>query len=424
MNTAETLPDWAELFSLAIARPKSDIEPLLSQQNLAEEKEINTKAALFRSSKKKPVVKLSPSNKAYISFPTSDVDLLSQSSISNMITHFDTTLNTMHQRFTSLALAHDALIQTSQEAATAHAYQLTQLQTQLGTQPDDLQEPFNAPTLWSTVGNLVSEVTQNSLDTPHHSSSSNEQNNATQQAFTTQALLEAKHQMTLNVDSKITNMDTRFQNSISSQKTQCDKLTKNIVTFHSQVATAFATRDERLSHLDNNIQSIGASHPHKPHDLSMFLTRLSSVEDTLKTTLSNQDKSAIKFNSLGFRSQQECNTWMAMHSPAALLGLVVDVHSVMEHIYKLNSKGDNTIKNMFDNSRVNLTSATQAVCVTSFDQVHFRFFNKDGKTYILDDHKSFFPPLQHLMIGKNHIKVIMPASWINSNHITPLHNYC
>ena len=185
--------------------------------------------------------------------------------------------------------------------------------------------------------------------------------------MTTNAIYQAKQQMTLNIDTKNSHHDKRVGISLATQTSKNTHLEKNLLKFHSNVSSGFFTRDTRISKIENQIQSLGPSLSQPPQDLSMFLTQLSSVEESLHTAISNQDKSAIKFNSLSFYTQHERSPWMAIHPPITNLGLVADVHTVIEHIHQLNKTSDNTITDMYDNQRVKLHSPTQHYCVTSFD---------------------------------------------------------
>ena len=180
---------------------------------------------------------------------------------------------------------------------------------------------------------------------------------------------------------------------------------KNLLKVHANVSSGFFTRDTQLSKSENQIQSLVSSLYQNPSDISLFLTQLSSVAESLYTDISNQDKPAVKFNCLGFCIQHDCSTWMALNSPVNNLGLVSDVYSVIEHIYQLRKTSDNTIKDFYDNQQFKLHSPAQHYCVTSFDQNPFRFSTQRATISFLR-RTIYFYPFQHSKIGKNRIRHI------------------
>jgi hypothetical protein len=92
---------------------------------------------------------------------------------------------------------------------------------------------------------------------------------------------------------------------------------------------------------------------------------------------------------LGFRSSWEANAWLMIHMPAHHCGLVVDVHTVFEHI-QVQSFGQDSIKTLESLIKLKIKTMADGLAMTSFEQKLPRFFKKATAHKVIKDDASHF----------------------------------
>jgi hypothetical protein len=120
-------------------------------------------------------------------------------------------------------------------------------------------------------------------------------------------------------------------------------------------------------------------------DIQARVNKMSGEIDSLR---SNRQTTAIKFAGLGFDSLQKASAWLTINIPTIDAGLIVDPHTVFEHIYA-ETNGDNFFKNFERVHKLQILTLQQGYAMTSFQQAVPKFFSSAG-TRVVRDHESFF----------------------------------
>ena len=86
-----------------------------------------------------------------------------------------------------------------------------------------------------------------------------------------------------------------------------------------------------LSSSYNNTPNINptASHP----EISRLEGLIFDISNRLNQVDSLNDSDSIKFGGLDLRSKKEVISWLALNSPGERGGLVIDFHTLMEHVH-------------------------------------------------------------------------------------------
>jgi hypothetical protein len=97
---------------------------------------------------------------------------------------------------------------------------------------------------------------------------------------------------------------------------------------------------------------------------------------------------SIKFAGLGFDSLQQASAWLEINIPTIHAGLIVDPHTVFEHIYA-EENGDDFFKNSERVHKLQILTLQQGYAITGFQQAMPKYFSSAG-TRVVRDHASFF----------------------------------
>ena len=105
---------------------------------------------------------------------------------------------------------------------------------------------------------------------------------------------------------------------------------------------------------------------------------------------------------------------MEEHCPTARFGLVIDFHTMMEHIYQ-NIKGIDALTRLEKVHKIQVGSNSEAVAISSFEFMVPRFFSKTRDHKVYKDKDSYFsnikshslwdnPSLGHKLTLENHMQ--------------------
>lgn len=99
----------------------------------------------------------------------------------------------------------------------------------------------------------------------------------------------------------------------------------------------------------------------------MIGKRMDNFEDEI-SNLNSDTPSAIYFHNLGFCGTDKENAWIEKHSPGGKYGLLIDFHTLMEHIDQ-KIRGVDSLNRLEKMHKIQLTSNSEAVAVASFETI-------------------------------------------------------
>ena len=124
-------------------------------------------------------------------------------------------------------------------------------------------------------------------------------------------------------------------------------------------------------------------------------SRLSALEIEIQSLKALKDGTAVIFCGLGFKSINDSNNWLLQHSPGKDFGLVVDVHTVMDHLNALIYGKDSTLSNLHYLARIKLKKDIEGIAVTSFEQPVPKLFSKASFKVVRNDCSYFDTIMSH-----------------------------
>ena len=151
---------------------------------------------------------------------------------------------------------------------------------------------------------------------------------------------------------------------------------------------------ESIDEVDHRHSNSLVHHPAGPPDLSGIHEDIDKLDDKIekfREDLSKieSDKNNIQFQNLGFKDPGEANTWIGDHCPHGKYGLMVDFHTMLEHIEQ-KIKGVDALGRLEKVHKIHLPSNSEAVAIDSFQSMIPRFFCKPGEHYVIDSTESHF----------------------------------
>jgi hypothetical protein len=116
--------------------------------------------------------------------------------------------------------------------------------------------------------------------------------------------------------------------------------------------------------------------------------RVNSLSGQIENLRGEKQVGSIKFAGLGFDSAQKASAWLTINISTVDAGLIVDPHTVFEHIFA-EENGDDFFKNSERVYKLQILTLQQGYAMTSFQQAVPKFFASSG-TRVVRDHASFF----------------------------------
>jgi len=345
-GTTCTIVEWNQRFSLAkheVKYPASrNPDDKISEGDIKAKKVLLISTMAFKTPAKK--LKVSPSQL--------QLDLPQLSSLSDPISDLPDQIEPINQKLEVVS----ELIQkiyfhqqkdfsTSVDGLHQADARLSKLEQDFGTPPRNLDEVFQAPNIWLTLGSLAEHLkaTQFKLESMSRDRSSD-------------GLLETMsnkvNELNFFAVDAVRKLNNRVNNSISS------------LNLPPSFADDFDQRE------------------------SIMLSRMSELESELASLRSSKDSTAIKFGRLGFRTQSDCSSWLELHHPNDEFGLLVDFHLVMEHVF-VQINGQKLLANLEKIYKMDLRSNNQALAISSFETRLPRFFTQDLKVHVRKDESYF-----------------------------------
>jgi hypothetical protein len=206
-------------------------------------------------------------------------------------------------------------------------HKVNKIKRDIGPKSKALSVEYNAPTLWETIGDLRSAV------------------DTTGANFKDPLVV-----ITLEVRRAMQPCQEHMLEAVSKKMTALEIYLNKIKSFALNLAKHLqCTLDERLDYVELDLFGETASAPTasiegasesaekaKPEwveeVIKSFKSRIKNQSTRLSKVMAGSEKQAVKFAGLGFLSMREASMWLMIHLSLYHCSLIVDVHTIMEHI--------------------------------------------------------------------------------------------
>ena len=309
----------------------------------------------------------------YLPFSPSNDKTSSTDDARGFMEHIELTFKSMNDEIFKLNKNQIALQNLLDKSIQNLDLRINDLESEIGNKPPQLDEKFDAPNLWGVVATSANHINlMDKSDTDYISEDAVQQliqGNGYSIKRSILSRVEPLESTTSSLKNTLIGVARRL-------KQQADVNTKDI----QGIMTS---------------SSFSSSGPSLPKD---FAADISSDVDILKTKLEEHDiklaklnvtGEAIKFNSLGFISKIEADAWLELHAPNGNFGLIVDFHTLMEHIHH-SITGVDALKQLQNVFKLKLHTISEALSVTSFEVPVPRFLTSTGAHVVIDNQASYF----------------------------------
>jgi hypothetical protein len=218
----------------------------------------------------------------------------------------------------------------------------------LGTKPEHLKDEIEAPTVWGGMSALLGKTESLEL---------------------LSSGIGQKEPLQVNSD--------------------CSKRVSNLEADLLATAATLMKSLQAQGHRIDSIQTAGISIPTVTASLgSRTVESLKEEVQELRAELKKMNAEnkphVVKFGGLNLDSLSSATAWISLHVAVDDVGLVVDPHTVFEHIFA-NLSGGEFLKNFERVHKLEISTLAQGYSMSSFEQPIPKLFSKAGTTVIKDD---------------------------------------
>jgi hypothetical protein len=398
-SAARTISEWSRLFMLVNT---TSSEGPTSHANLEAKEDFAHKAEAHRTpGKRKAAVESSPIAMRASPYmrqligPSADEERpfnWDSAEAWDILKHLDVGLEKATHFMADLSEEQGTFAREENLAIRALEHKVEKLKREVGEKPEALSADYESPTVWGSIGALGSHL--DAFEKPHADPTelvSLEVKRALGPLKT--QLIEASSKRTSALEARINKIKAfalkstkHLQQAIDDQLEDSDlgDATRKFVP-PSQSPGKWAedvapTQESRINE----------SKPEWVADvIKSFETRIENLSTRMAQITAENDEQAIRFAGLGFRSAREANAWLVINMPGHHCGLIVDVHTVFEHI-QIQSFGQDSIKTMESLSKLKIKTMADGIAMTSFEQKIPRFFKKAAVHKVVRDDSSHF----------------------------------
>ena len=317
----------------------------------------------------------------YSSFIPEIGSFSSEDDARNFMLHIETTFKNLNRELFKLnknqIVMHDLLDNGIRNLDA----RVTDLEEEVGDKPVHLERKYDAPNLWGSISAIASIFGSEGA------------------GFNTDSIRSLLNSTCDKLERKNESDTDEIKLNVKSVKDTLINVTRTFKDQISMNARNINYLEKSTSSRSNNLIS-----DHALDELSVDFKELRlQVEDLdlrLKTMDSHGD--VIKFHSLDFMSKSDADAWLEHHVPNANFGLVVDFHTLMEHIHH-SITGVDALKQLQNVYKLKMKTLSEALSVASFEVPVPRYLTSSGMHVVIDNQESYF----------SHIKTF--KQWNNPN---------
>jgi hypothetical protein len=224
-------------------------------------------------------------------------------------------------------------------------HKVTLIRRILGSKPEHLKSEIEAPTVWGAMAALLERIDSAPAELP---------------SFRKQSIPTDLTKRMTSLDSDLMATASTLSKAIQAQGQRIDSLQLAggplpVLGDSVDVSSAVALGEE-VKNIRSELLRINTEN--KPH--------------------------VVKFAGLNLDSLSKAKSWINTHVSVEDVCLVVDPHTVFEHIYA-NLNGGEFLKNFERVHKLNISTLSQGYSMSSFEQAIPKIFSKAGSVVIKDD---------------------------------------
>ena len=234
----------------------------------------------------------------------------------------------------------------------------------LGHRPKLLPEEFDAPSLWSVLGNIADKFDQSSVG-------------------------------------KFDTLTKKYENFISTSELEMNSIRAELTFFSNQSKTqtnqyqnvntqVLRMQHQKISHLEATIDSMRKNNsiecyqkPTMPSDYIDLVKEVKDLKNEMQGLKGSKDSKFVRYQSLGFSDFDEAQAWFTTHNSGNHFGHVVDFHTALENIFNMIT-GQDLLSKMFTVYKIHLKDMSQASAVSSFETETPKFFLRTTTVKVYD----------------------------------------
>ena len=375
-RSLKTLEQWTSIFRLT--KMAKDIPGIPTAQAIIQEKKSERQAKEYKTPKKEKFKDMIDTSlpEVYASFTPATGSFSSEDDARNFMIHIEQTFKNLNKEILKLnknqVVMHDLL----ENGLSNLDIRVTDLEDDLGEKPVHLEREYDAPNVWGSVSALASMI-----------SNLNEGKDTTMNEKSVRSIL----------DLSVKELATKNELEYDAIKLNVEFVKNTLVNVARSLKEQISTNVQNIAYLEKSTSSRSniLSSDNALDDLSTDFKELQVQVETLDAKMNNIDNKGdvIKFHGLNFLSKDEASAWLEHHVPSGNFGLLVDFHTLMEHIHH-SITGVDSLKQLQNVYKLKMKTLSEALSVASFEIPMPRFFTCSGVHVVIDNQESYFSQIK------------------------------
>lgn len=279
---------------------------------------------------------------------------------------------------------------------------LEKLQTDLGSRSTDRTDSFQVPTVWGSVAMLSRTIDEIKVDINKCPSKAELTNILMSEVDRIEArALNTVNAIIVDLESKVATilvqneatkkfhereilkLSRAIENSQITNKEIMLKLAEGASILKDEI-DELCQQSQGYSNRNNLASTFNNCRNYVPiPDFNFKIDTLEKDLDGLRVLIakliSASDGDAIKSFGLGFKDPKSSNEWVDANLAGSQFGLVVDAHLVFEHLFYLSGDNENSLKQLNNILKLELSNMTQGLCIQSFETRIPKMFSKSTR---------------------------------------------
>ena len=364
-----SMEDWKNQFRL-LANNLEEGNSKVSKINLEEENRKMKSLRAYKTPKKERInsdVNEDPPLKYAAFEPNSDDSAEEQAT--QYMSHIEKVFTAIHVEMQKIHRNQVLMSTFMKESAPAFDVRLKDLEEGIGRKPGGLSNEIDALNVWGVIANLVNQLETKGIEKP-----------------TIKPLSEDRVRVLIDEETQPLSQNLRrdLEASVTPLNSRMDNLKASLIN------TARSLKGQVLSNTNELgiLQSMKGTSYNEMSDIQRLEERILELEKETSKLAIAEDK-AIKFFNLGFTSKGESDSWLELNAAHNNFGFVVDCHILLEHIHH-SITGMDALKQLQTVYKLQLSTISEALSVTSFEVSTPRFLSASGQHRIIGNESSYF----------------------------------
>ena len=372
----KTLKQWSSTFQLANA--ELETKGVATEQTLSEEQKFATQAKQYKTPKKEKIKQMIDTSlpEVYSSFVPETGSFSSEDDARNFMVHIESSFKMVSREIFKLNKNQVVMQDLLDNGLRNLNLRLKDVEEEVGNKPVHLEKEYDAPNLWgsvSTMASLFSSFTEKKST----------------------ALTEESMNFALN--SAIRNLEVKNDLGSDTLRSSIKFVKDTLINVSRSLKDQISTNTQDIAYLDRTTSSrstFGGS-DNIMDNLTVEFNEMKTQIDGLEVRLTNMESQgdSIKFHSLDFNSKQDSDAWLELHVPKGNFGLIVDFHTLMEHLHH-SITGVDALKQLHNVHKLKMKTLSEALSVGSFEVPVPRFLSSSGMHVVIDNQQSYFSQIK------------------------------